>query len=153
MTQQLSYFYECTNIQKVGIENSSRTPVNTKKSQQNYSKDTKINEISITLWICLSNKMLHESKVSYQKCSFLHLNFKSRQQCTIAADLRIGIKEAIQCRNCLESGSNDTSGMGKFSTVWSGCWLHLQISTYCANSSMIYCFCKNQWMVDGKELV
>ena len=38
------------------------------------------------------NKMLHESKVSYQKCSFLHLNFKSRQQYTLAVDLRMVIK-------------------------------------------------------------
>ena len=120
MTQQLSYFYECTNVLKVGIENSSRTPVNTKQSQQNYSDNTKINAISVTLWICLTNKMFHENKFSYQKCSFLHLNFKSRQQYTIAVELRIAIKEAIQCRNCLESGSNDTSGMGEifYSLIW-----------------------------------
>ena len=64
--------------------------------------------------------MLHESKVSYQKCSFLHLNFKSRQQYTIAVELRLAIKESIQCRNCLESGSNDTSGMREifYSLIW-----------------------------------
>ena len=97
--------------------------------------------------------MLHEIKVSYQKCSFLHLSFKSRQQYTIAGDLRIVIKEAIQCRNCLESSQMTHQGWGKFSTVYLGADYICKNSKNCAYNSMIYCFCKNQWLVDGKELV
>lgn len=57
----------------------------------------------------LVNKILHEIEVT-KKCTFIHLNFKSKQQYTIAIDLTIIISNRSSVGIALKWGSNDFLG-------------------------------------------
>ena len=91
---------------------------------RNYSNNTKINVICVIIWMYLVNKILHEIEVT-KKCAFIHLNFKSNQQYTIAIDLTIIISNLSSVGIALKWGSNDFLGWWESSITWFRWWLHL----------------------------